>query len=119
MSDSESDWLFLPAQDTVDTPVGNNGLPQAPLWKQVLQLVKRKYVGSYLCARSQSSFWKAHAPTGQSLPLRNMTYIEPRSLFELARAQDWAVWSKQLPPRDADGLENHVLSPNNGARTLG
>ena len=30
-----------------------------------------------------------------------MTYIEPRSLFELA--QEWAVWSKQLPPRDAHG----------------
>ena len=43
-----------------------------------------------------------------------MTYIEPRSLFELA--QEWAVWSKQLPPRDADGLENRVLSPNNGTR---
>ena len=31
-----------------------------------------------------------------------MTYIEPRSLFELV--QEWAVWSKQLPPRDVHGM---------------
>ena len=51
-----SESLFLPAQGTVDTPVGNNGLPQARLLNKILQLVNRKYVGSYLCARLQSSF---------------------------------------------------------------
>ena len=45
----QSDWLFLPAQDTVDTPVGNNGLPQMPLWKQVPQLLKTKVCGKRVC----------------------------------------------------------------------
>ena len=45
--------------------------------------------------------WKAQAPTGQRLALRNMTKSELRSLFEL---------SQKLRPQDADRFKKHVPS---------
>ena len=54
--------------------------------------------------------WRAHAPTGQSLPLRNMTNIEPKNIAELAQKL-----------RPADGLEKPLIiaqqrRPNTGLK---
>ena len=93
-------------------------VPQAPLLKKILQLVKRKYVGSYLCARLQSSFCKAHAPTGQSLP--------PWETWPTLSLQAYLKWRKNglfgvnnSPTGHWRIGKNRVLSPNNGVRTLG
>ena len=59
--------------------------------------------------------WKAKAPTGQCLALRNMSYSKPASIFELPQKHA----PQKLCPRTltdfADGpSENRILSPSNG-----
>ena len=127
MSDSRTGYFYQHwIVDTVDTPVGKNGLAQAPLCNTVnsasqtilshmeraMSATGKTEVGGKLPLCSFAKFilpavYEKHMPRPAKVYPRETR--QTLSLFELAQKQR---------PRDADGLESHILSPNNGARTL-
>ena len=133
MSDSLTGYFYQHwIVDSVGTPVGNNGLAQALLCNTVnsvsqtnllhmeraISATGKMKVGGKLPLRS---FAKFVLPAEYEKHMARPAKVYPRETRQTLslELEAYLNWHKKRRPRDVDGLESRVLSPNNGARTLG